>query len=108
MLGRRPYYSLNAWLKQRFGVKVYKLALDARMSCPNRDGTLGTGGCIFCSAGGSGEFAAGGKMIAGNAGELVSATLSQAKKLVSRKIPPEGPLLRISSLIPIPMPRYPI
>lgn len=89
----RPYYSLNAWLKQRFGVKVYKLALDAGMSCPNRDGTLGTGGCIFCSAGGSGEFAAGGKMIAGNAGELVSATLSQAKKLVSRKIPPEGPFI---------------
>ena len=52
----RPYYSLNAWLKDQFGQKIYKLALDGGMTCPNRDGTLGTGGCIFCSAGGSGDF----------------------------------------------------
>ncbi len=55
-----PYYSLNTWLKQQFGVKTYKLSLNAGMSCPNRDGTIGYGGCIFCSEGGSGEFAAGG------------------------------------------------
>ena len=53
----RPYYSLNAWLKDQFGQKIYKLALDGGMTCPNRDGTLGTGGCIFCSHGGYGEFA---------------------------------------------------
>ena len=53
----RPYYSLNAWLKDQFGQKIYKLALDGGMTCPNRDGTLGTGGCIFCSHGGSGDFA---------------------------------------------------
>ncbi|MBP3927509.1 MAG: TIGR01212 family radical SAM protein, partial [Clostridium sp.] len=53
----RPYYSLNAWLKDTFGRKIYKLALDGGMTCPNRDGTLGTGGCIFCSHGGSGDFA---------------------------------------------------
>ena len=53
------YYSLNTYLKRRFGEKVYKLALDGCMTCPNRDGTLGTRGCIFCSAGGSGEFAEG-------------------------------------------------
>lgn len=53
----RPYYSLNAWLKDTFGRKIYKLALDGGMICPNRDGTLGTGGCIFCSHGGSGDFA---------------------------------------------------
>lgn len=53
----RPYYSLNAWLKDSFGEKIYKLALDGGMTCPNRDGTLGTGGCIFCSHGGSGDFA---------------------------------------------------
>ena len=52
-----PYYSLNAWLKDQFGQKIYKLALDGGMTCPNRDGTLGTGGCIFCSHGGSGDFA---------------------------------------------------
>ena len=49
------YYSFNSYMKERFGGKVYKLALDAGMTCPNRDGTLGTGGCIFC-AGGAGEF----------------------------------------------------
>lgn len=53
------YYSLNRYLRERFGEKVYKLALDGGMSCPNRDGTVGTGGCIFCSAGGSGDFAEG-------------------------------------------------
>ena len=53
------YYSLNRYLRQTFGEKVYKLALDGGMTCPNRDGTVGTGGCIFCSAGGSGDFAEG-------------------------------------------------
>lgn len=53
------YCSLNRYLRERFGEKVYKLALDGGMSCPNRDGTLGTRGCIFCSAGGSGDFAEG-------------------------------------------------
>ena len=53
------YYSLNRYLRETFGEKVYKLALDAGMTCPNRDGTIGTGGCIFCSAGGSGDFAQG-------------------------------------------------
>lgn len=52
------YYSLNDFLKNKYGEKVYKIALDANMTCPNRDGTLGTKGCIFCSAGGSGDFAA--------------------------------------------------
>lgn len=51
------YYTLNQYLREQFGEKVYKLALDGGMSCPNRDGTLGYGGCIFCSGGGSGEFA---------------------------------------------------
>ena len=53
------YYSLNRYLRETFGEKVYKLALDGGMTCPNRDGTVGTGGCIFCSAGGSGDFAEG-------------------------------------------------
>lgn len=51
------FYSLNRYLKEQFGEKVYKLALDGCMTCPNRDGTLGTKGCIFCSEGGSGDFA---------------------------------------------------
>lgn len=49
---------LNDFLQATFGCKVYKLSLSARVTCPNRDGKLGMGGCIFCSAGGSGEFAA--------------------------------------------------
>ena len=53
------YYSLNRYLRETFGEKVYKLALDGGMSCPNRDGKLDTRGCIFCSAGGSGDFAEG-------------------------------------------------
>jgi radical SAM protein (TIGR01212 family) len=52
------YCSLDKYLKNRFGCKVYKLALSANVTCPNRDGTKGERGCIFCSAGGSGEFAA--------------------------------------------------
>ena len=51
------YYSLNQYLKDTFGCKVYKIALDGGFSCPNRDGSLGTRGCIFCSGKGSGNFA---------------------------------------------------
>ena len=51
------YTSLNQYLKNRFSTKVYKIALDGGFTCPNRDGTLGTRGCIFCSKGGSGDFA---------------------------------------------------
>lgn len=53
----KPYHSLDYEMKSRFGTKVYKIALEGGMTCPNRDGTIGTGGCIFCSAGGSGDFA---------------------------------------------------
>ena len=55
--GRR-YYSLDCHLKETFGEKLYKLSLNGGMTCPNRDGKISTGGCIFCSEGGSGEFAA--------------------------------------------------
>ena len=56
--GEKPYHSLDYMLRERFGEKVYKVTLNGGMSCPNRDGKLGTRGCIFCSAGGSGDFAA--------------------------------------------------
>lgn len=59
----KPYYSLDAYMKYTYGQKVYKIAVDAGLTCPNRDGTLGERGCIFCSAGGSGDFAV---PIAGN------------------------------------------
>lgn len=51
------YITLNEYLKKQFGTKVYKLALSATTTCPNRDGTVGKGGCIFCGEDGSGSFA---------------------------------------------------
>lgn len=53
----KRYHSLDFHLKETFGEKVYRISLNGGMTCPNRDGTIGTGGCIFCSAGGSGDFA---------------------------------------------------
>ena len=71
------YRSLNAALRERFGEKVYKLALDGGFTCPTRDGTLGTRGCIFC-AGGSGAFTV-------PVGSDVRDAIEQAKKLVADK-----------------------
>ena len=53
----KRYNSVNEYYKQKFGKKVYKISLSGGMTCPNRDGTIDTRGCIFCSEGGSGEFA---------------------------------------------------
>ena len=53
----KPYYSLNAYLQDTYHEKIYKIALNAGLTCPNRDGKLDTRGCIFCSSGGSGDFA---------------------------------------------------
>ena len=52
----KRYYSLNCFLREKFGEKVFKISLDAGFSCPNRDGTISDGGCIFCSERGSGDF----------------------------------------------------
>ena len=71
------YTTLNEHYRRKFGCKVYKLSIDAGFTCPNRDGTLSTGGCIFCSAYGGGEFAA--------AGCDVARQLEQAKKKVEAK-----------------------
>lgn len=55
--GDKRYHSLDFYLKNTFGEKIYRLSLNAGMTCPNRDGTIDNKGCIFCSAGGSGDFA---------------------------------------------------
>ena len=55
---KERYYSLHTYIKETFGEKMYKISLNGGMTCPNRDGTLGDRGCIFCSEGGSGDFAA--------------------------------------------------
>ena len=70
---------LSSYLKEKFGYKVYKLALNGGMSCPNRDGTKGIGGCIFCSQGGSGDFAS-------DKGKSISEQIEEAKRLVGNKI----------------------
>ncbi len=57
MNDRKHYLTINEYLKSRFGQKLYRIALNGGMTCPNRDGKIGTRGCIFCSEGGSGEFA---------------------------------------------------
>ncbi|MEE3491887.1 TIGR01212 family radical SAM protein [Ruminococcus sp.] len=72
------YYSLNEYYKQKYGKKVYRLAISGGMNCPNRDGTIGERGCIFCSAGGSGEFAS-------SAGLTVGEQLAEAKRRVRSK-----------------------
>lgn len=71
------YYSLNDWAKENLGYKIYKLALDGEMTCPNRDGTLGNRGCIFCSKEGSGDFAAKSKTI--------EKQLKEAKEKIQKK-----------------------
>ncbi len=58
----KPYYSVNHYYQQIFGHKVYKISLDIGCTCPTRDGSKGTGGCTFCSAKGSGDFAVAGPM----------------------------------------------
>lgn len=62
----KPYYSLNAYFRHTYGQKIYKIAVDAGLTCPNRDGSLDTAGCVFCSAGGSGDFAVALSDAAGN------------------------------------------
>lgn len=71
------YTSINDHLKEQFGEKVYKLSLNAGLTCPNRDGTLSTGGCAFCSADGSGDFA----MSSGS----ITKQIEDAKLLLSGK-----------------------
>lgn len=81
----RPYHSLDYEMKLMFGCKVYKLALDGGMSCPNRDGTIGSRGCSFCSLGGSGDFAES-RQSYGSVGEQIEA----AKARVAGKIGKHG------------------
>ena len=76
----KPYYSLDYEMKHCFGEKVYRLALNGGMTCPNRDGTVGKGGCIFCSRGGSGDFAASSLL-------SIPEQLASQKALIRRKRP---------------------
>lgn len=75
--GRR-YYSADQYFKNIFGEKVYRISINGGMTCPNRDGTKGTRGCIFCSRGGSGDFA-------GDAHLSVTEQIEQGKRLIAGK-----------------------
>ena len=87
----KPYYSLDAWCKNTYQHKCYKIALNAHMTCPNRDGSLDTRGCIFCSAGGSGDFAVE-LPAAGSVKEDIGSQLSAGIRLIEGKNP-EAPLI---------------
>lgn len=73
------YYSLNEYLQRKFGCKVYKIALNGGFTCPNRDGKIDNRGCIFCSVGGSGEFAQDKRL-------PITEQIEEAKNRVSYKI----------------------
>lgn len=73
----KRYFSLNTFLRQRFGDKVFKISLDAGFTCPNRDGKVSKGGCIFCSPRGSGDFA-------GSCSDLVQ-QFEEVKEMMQKK-----------------------
>jgi uncharacterized protein len=79
MWDQKRYHSLDYELKRCYGTKIYKLSLNGGMTCPNRDGTLDTRGCIFCSEGGSGDFAAGYQ-------QDITKQIEEAKARVSAKL----------------------
>lgn len=81
--GDKRYQSLNHFLRRKFGQKVFKVALDAGFSCPNRDGTISTTGCLFCSARGSGDFA-------GRRGSSLEEQFQEVKAFMHKKWPRAG------------------
>lgn len=78
MWDERRYYAIDCYLKQKYGEKVYRLALNGGMTCPNRDGSLDSRGCIFCSPAGSGDFAQ-------QMGTPIARQLEAAKEQIRRK-----------------------
>ncbi len=78
--GEKRYHSMDYDLKQTYGEKVYKIILNGNMTCPNRDGTVGYGGCIFCSSAGSGDFA-------GSKALSITEQLQQGKAALAKKRP---------------------
>ena len=76
--GGKRYHSLNYFLRQKFGQKVFKIPLDGGFTCPNRDGTLSTGGCLFCNTAGAGDFA-------GNRASSISQQFSEVTEIMHKK-----------------------
>lgn len=76
--GDKAYYNLNYYLRKKFGCKVFKISLDGGFSCPNRDGKISSGGCIFCSERGAGDFA-------GNRNLSITEQFYNIKKMMNKK-----------------------
>lgn len=74
----KKYHSLNYFLRNKFGKKIFKISLDAGFSCPNRDGKVSKGGCVFCSERGSGDFA-------GNRNFSITKQFEDIKEMMSKK-----------------------
>ncbi|WP_026881790.1 TIGR01212 family radical SAM protein [Clostridium akagii] len=74
----KKYYNLNSFLREKFGQKVFKISLDGGFSCPNRDGTISSLGCIFCSERGSGDFS-------GNRKDSITKQFTDMKKMMNKK-----------------------
>lgn len=72
--------TVNQYLKKQYGCKVYKISIDGGFTCPNRDGSIGTGGCIFCSLGGSGEFSQSRSL-------SITEQLRLGKEFIAKKLP---------------------
>ena len=77
-LDNKRYYTLNYYYKNKFGIKVFKVSLNGGFSCPNLDGTVGFGGCIYCSKSGSGEFG-------GNKEKSLTEQFYEMKEIVNKK-----------------------
>lgn len=75
---KKRYHTLNYHLKNKFGQKIFKVALDGGFDCPNRDGTVAHGGCTFCSAAGSGDFA-------GNRADAIEVQFKEIKNKMHEK-----------------------
>lgn len=78
--GEKRYHTLNKHLREVFGEKVFKVSLDAGFTCPNRNGLLGWGGCVYCSSRGSGDFA-------GQVEKSIPEQFTEVKEIMSRKWP---------------------
>ena len=76
----KRYHTLDYYYKEKFNQKVFKVSLDAGLSCPNIDGTVGYGGCIYCSKTGSAEFA-------GNKMEPIDIQFENIKNMMHKKWP---------------------
>ena len=79
-LNNKRYYTLDSFYKEKFGMKIAKISLNANFTCPNRDGTKGIGGCIYCSSLKSGDFA-------GNKEKDIVLQFEDIKKIMLRKWP---------------------